>query len=125
MTENDISYLIRGAIFEVYNSLGPGLLESTYESALTYELELRGLDVKTQISIPIEYKGKLLETSYRLDLLVNDCVIIELKSVQELEKIHFKQLYTYLRLSDKRLGILVNFNCSDIVSNIKRVVNDM
>lgn len=125
MTENDISYLIRGAIFEVYNSLGPGLLESTYESALTYELELRGLDVKTQISIPIEYKGKLLETSYRLDMLVNDCVIIELKSVQELEKIHFKQLYTYLRLSDKRLGILVNFNCSDIVSNIKRVVNDM
>lgn len=125
MTENDISYLIRGAIFEVYNSLGPGLLESTYESALTYELELRGLDVKTQISIQIEYKGKLLETSYRLDMLVNDCVIIELKSVQELEKIHFKQLYTYLRLSDKRLGILVNFNCSDIVSNIKRVVNDM
>ena len=125
MTENDISYLIRGAIFEVYNSLGPGLLESTYDSALTYELELRGLDVKTQISIPIEYKGKLLETSYRLDMLVNDCVIIELKSVQELEKIHFKQLYTYLRLSDKRLGILVNFNCSDIVSNIKRVVNDM
>lgn len=125
MTENDISYLIRGAIFEVYNSLGPGLLESTYESALTYELELRGLDVKTQISIPIEYKGKLLETSYRLDMLVNDCVIIELKSVQELEKIHFKQLYTYLRLPDKRLGILVNFNCSDIVSNIKRVVNDM
>ena len=125
MTENDISYLIRGAIFEVYNSLGPGLLESTYESALTYELELRGLDVKTQISIPIEYKGKLLETSYRLDMLVNDCVIIELKSVQELEKIHPKQLYTYLRLSDKRLGILVNFNCSDIVSNIKRVVNDM
>lgn len=125
MTENDISYLIRGAIFEVYNSLGPGLLESTYESALTYELELRGLDVKTQISIPIEYKGKLLETSYRLDMLVNDCVIIELKSVQELEKIHFKQLYTYLRLSDKRLGILVNFNCSDFVSNIKRVVNDM
>lgn len=125
MTENDISYLIRGAIFEVYNSLGPGLLESTYESALTYELELRGLDVKTQISIPIEYKGKLLETSYRLDMLVNDCVIIELKSVQELEKIHFKQLYTYLRLSDKRLGILVNFNCSDFVSNTKRVVNDM
>lgn len=81
--------------------------------------------MKTQISIPIEYKGKLLETSYRLDMLVNDCVIIELKSVQELEKIHFKQLYTYLRLSDKRLGILVNFNCSDIVSNIKRVVNDI
>ena len=125
MTENDISYLIRGAIFEVYNSLGPGLLESTYESALTYELELSELDVKTQISIPIEYKGKLLETSYRLDMLVNDCVIIELKSVQELEKIHFKQQYTYLRLSDKRLGILVNFNCSDIVSNIKRVVNDI
>ena len=123
MTDNEISYQIRGAIFEVYNTLGPGLLESVYEEALVYELNQRNLKVERQLEVPIQYKDAILSTSLRLDVLVEDSVIIELKSVKALEDIHFKQLLTYLRLLDKHLGILVNFNTDDISSSIRRVVN--
>ena len=123
MTDNEISYQIRGAIFEVYNTLGPGLLESVYEEALVYELNQRNLQVERQLEVPIQYKDAILSTSLRLDVLVEDSVIIELKSVKALEDIHFKQLLTYLRLLDKHLGILVNFNTDDISSSIRRVVN--
>lgn len=123
MTINEISYQIRGAIFEVYNTLGPGLLESVYEEALVYELNQRNLKVERQLEIPIHYKDASLSTPLRLDVLVEDSVIIELKSVKALEDIHFKQLLTYLRLLDKHLGILVNFNTDDISSSIRRVVN--
>ena len=122
--ENDISYEIRGAIFDVYKELGPGLLESVYEAALIYELHNRGLQVDSQVPVPIKYKGELLNVGYRLDLLENS-VIVELKSVTELENIHYKQLLTYLRLTDHKLGILVNFNCENILCNIKRVVNHL
>jgi GxxExxY protein len=123
MTDNEISYQIRGAIFEVYNTLGPGLLESVYEEALVYELNQRDLKVERQLEVPIHYKDASLSTPLRLDVLVEDSVIIELKSVKALEDIHFKQLLTYLRLLDKHLGILVNFNTDDISSSIRRVVN--
>ena len=124
-SENDISYEIRGAIFDVYKELGPGLLESVYEAALIYELHNRGLQVDSQVPVPIKYKGELLNVGYRLDLLVENSVIVELKSVTELENIHYKQLLTYLRLTDHKLGILVNFSCENILCNIKRVVNHL
>ena len=124
MTENAISYQIRGAIYDVYKALGPGLLESVYEEALTYELQKRGLKVERQREVPIQYDGHLLSTSLRLDMLVEDKVIIELKSVKELQDVFFKQTLTYLRLTNLHLGILVNFNVNDILDNaIHRVLN--
>lgn len=123
MLENEISYKIRGAIFKVYNNLGPGLLESVYESALYYQLEKDGLQVLKQINLPVKYDDVYLGITFRLDILVEEKVIIELKSVDEIKPIHFKQLNTYLKLTNKKLGLLVNFNCSNILENIHRVVN--
>ena len=123
MTENQISYQIRGAIFDVYNELGPGLLESVYEEAMVFELKKRGLSIQRQLEVPILYKGERLSTDLRLDLLVEDSVIVELKSVSELQDVHYKQLLTYLKLTKKKLGILVNFNTDDIQYDIKRVAN--
>ena len=123
MTDNQISYQIRGAIFDVYNELGPGLLESVYEEAMVFELNKRGLSIQRQLEVPILYKGERLLTALRLDLLVEDAVIVELKSVSELQDVHYKQLLTYLKLTKKKLGILVNFNTDDIQYDIKRVAN--
>ncbi len=123
MILNDITYQIRGAIFEVYNHLGPGLLESVYEEALIYELTLRGLSVKRQQLVPISYKGQQLHSELRIDLLVNEQVIIELKSVLEMKDVFFKQTLSYLRLSHLHLAILVNFNTDNINESIYRVIN--
>ena len=124
MTENEITYHIRGALYEVYKSLGPGLLESVYEEALTYELQKRGLKVERQKEVPIHYDGQLLNTTLRLDMLVEGQVIIELKSVRELQDVFFKQTRTYLRLMGLHVGILVNFNVDDILDDaIHRVLN--
>ena len=123
MTENDITYEIRGAIYDVYKALGPGLLESVYEEALVFELEQRGLSVERQKQVPIVYKGNVLKTELRLDLLVEDKVIVELKSVEEMKKVFNKQLLTYLRLLDKKVGLLVNFNTENILQSIYRVIN--
>ena len=123
MTDNELTYEIRGAIFDVYNELGPGLLESVYEEALVFELEERGLDVVRQVEVPIIYKGNELKTPLRLDLLVNDQVIVELKSVEEMKPVFAKQLLTYLRLMDKKVGLLVNFNTNNLRESIKRIVN--
>ena len=126
MTENDITYQIRGAIYEVYKALGPGLLEAVYEEALTYELQKRGLTVERQKEVPIHYDGVQLNTSLRLDMLVEDKVIIELKSVTEIKDIFYKQTLTYCKLLNKKLGILVNFNVNDIMDGaIIRVVNGL
>lgn len=126
MTVNEITYEIRGAIYEVYKTLGPGLLESVYEEALTFELQQRGLKVERQVQVPIEYKGNTLKTELRLDMLVEDKVIIELKSVKELLDVHFKQTLTYCKLLNKRIGILVNFYVDDILDNaIHRIVNNL
>ena len=123
MTDNDITYEVRGAIYDVYKELGPGLLESVYEEALVFELEKRGLVVSRQVEVPIMYKGNELKTALRLDVLVEDQVIVELKSVEEMKPVFAKQLLTYLRLMDKRVGILVNFNTDDILKSMKRIVN--
>ena len=123
MKDNDITYQIRGAIYKVYVALGPGLLESVYEEALAYELQKNGLKVERQVEVPIHYYGKMLKTSLRLDLLVEDRVIVELKSVMELQDVFFKQTRTYLRLLGLKVGILVNFNTDNILTSIIRVVN--
>ena len=118
-----MTYKIRGAIFEVYNTLGPGLLESVYEEALIFELLQRGLKVERQIEVPILYKGQELKTALRLDLLIENTIIVELKSVEEMKPVFAKQLLTYLRLLNKRVGLLVNFSSGDIREGIKRIVN--
>ena len=122
MTENELTYQIRGAIIDVYNTLGPGLLESVYEEALVFELQQRGLQVARQVEIPINYKGNILKTALRLDLLIDDHVIVELKSVDEMKPVFFKQLKTYMRLMNKKLGLLVNFGEFDMKEGIHRVV---
>ena len=123
MTDYDITYKIRGAIYKVYNSLGPGLLESAYEAALSYQLRKEGLTVENQVKLDVVYDGVVLPVDYRLDILVERSVIIELKSVEEVKPVHHKQLMTYLRLAKKHTGILVNFNTDDIDSQIFRKVN--
>ncbi|MEN4762746.1 GxxExxY protein [Chryseobacterium sp. C39-AII1] len=125
MTENEISYIVRKCTFNVYNNLDPGLLEIIYQRILIYELEENGLDVKSELPIPVIYDNKKFDLNFRIDILVEDKVILELKSVKNLEDIHFKQLHTYLKLSNKKLGLLINFNTTNILDNIKRVVNNL
>ncbi|WP_346857386.1 GxxExxY protein [uncultured Draconibacterium sp.] len=123
--ENQISYDVRGAIFKVYNNLGPGLFESVYETALSYEIEKLGYSIKRQVVLPFVYEEIYFEQGFRIDILVEDKVIIELKSVESLANVHYKQVLTYLKLSNKKLGILVNFNSEQISDSIKRVVNNL
>jgi GxxExxY protein len=125
MDENEISYYVRGAIFTVYNELGPGLLESAYETVLSHVLRKNGLYVEQQVEVPIIFDGLKLEGGYRIDLLVNDLVIIELKSVEILKPVHHLQVLTYLKLSNLRLGLLVNFNTANITQSIFRKVNGL
>ncbi len=123
MTESELTYKIRGAIFNVYKELGPGLLESIYEAALCYELKKQGLHVENQVKLDVVYDGKILPVDFRLDILVEDSVIIELKSVEEIKPIHHKQLLTYLRIANKHIGLLVNFNTDDMNKSIYRKIN--
>ena len=125
LSENDISYLIRGACFKIYNTLGPGLFESVYESALVYELRKEGCEVETQVAFPVVYEDVKLEIGFRLDLLVNELVIIEVKSVECLTGIHYKQLSTYLKITGMKLGLLINFNTTNISKSIIRIANDL
>lgn len=125
MNENDISYKIRGAIFNVHNNLGPGLLESVYVAALRYELRTQNLQVLTEVPIPVYYGDEKLDVGFRLDLLVNHKVLIEVKSVENLAEVHHKQVLTYLKLTNLKLGILVNFNEVNIINGIYRKVNGL
>ncbi len=125
MHEDDISYIIRGAIFKVYNILGPGLFESVYELALCHELRKEGLEIKQQVPIPVLYDEIILGNAFKADILVEDLVIIEVKSVQTLDPVFHKQTNTYLKLSGLRLAILVNFNSVDIARFIFRKVNGL
>jgi GxxExxY protein len=125
MHENDISFLIRKAIFKVYNILGPGLFESVYVLSLVHELQQLGLLVKMEVALPMIYEGLKFEAGFRIDILVNEKVIIEVKSIENLAEVHHKQVLTYLKLSGLRLGILVNFNCNDISKSIFRKVNGL
>ena len=123
MTENEIATIIVDSAFNVHKILGPGLLESVYEAALKYELQKRGLNVLQQLGIPVAYKGLDLGIGFRADLVVGDKVLIEVKSIEALAAVHGKQLATYLRLMDLRLGLLINFNVALIRNGIRRVVN--
>ena len=123
MNGNQLTNEIIGSAIEVHRNLGPGLLESTYEECMAYELQERNLNVKRQIEIPVLYKGTQLEQNYRIDLLVNNQVIIELKSVNKLEPIHDAQLLTYLKLANKKYGLLLNFNVPIMKQGIKRLLN--
>jgi GxxExxY protein len=125
LSENEISYAIRGAAFKVYNSLGPGLLESVYEYALAYELKNQGFNVNIQLPLPVIYDDKILPLRFRIDLQINNQVIIEIKSVESLSDLHHKQLLTYLKLSGLKLGLLINFNTSDLAKSIIRIVNKL
>lgn len=125
MEENEISYAIRGAVYNVYNALGPGLLESAYEAALLHELKKKQLVVKSQVALPMIYDDVKVDIGYRLDIVVENKVIIELKSVETLLKVHHKQLITYLKLSGMKLGLLINFNSDNISKSIFRKVNGL
>ena len=125
MHENELSYSIRGAAFKVHAALGPGLLESSYEAALACELEELGFQTRTQVGLPLVYKSIRLDIGYRIDLLVNEKVIVEIKSVEALNDVHRKQLLTYLKLSGKKLGLLINFNVLNLKNAIERIVNNL
>jgi GxxExxY protein len=125
MTEDEIAKQIVDAAYKIHTKVGPGLLETAYEAMLAYELKKRGLRVVCQQPIPIVYEQVKLEVGYRADLIVEDKVIIELKSVERTAPVHKKQLLTYLRLADKRLGLLVNFGEALIKTGITRVVNHL
>jgi GxxExxY protein len=125
MTENEIAKVIVDACYHIHTGLGPGLLESVYETVLASELEKRGLLVQCQVAVPIVWDGQYFDMGFRADLIVGDKVIIELKSVEKVAPVHYKQLLTYLRLADKRLGLLVNFGSLYIKDGVKRVANGL
>ncbi len=125
MDENECSKSIIGAAIEVHRVFGAGLLESAYERALAVELEQRGMRYVRQILLPVTYKGIELAEAYRLDLVVEDLVIVEIKAVLALAPVHTAQLLTYLRLADKKLGLLLNFHSESMRSGIRRVANNV
>jgi GxxExxY protein len=125
VTENDIAREIVSAAYEVHKRLGPGLLESVYEVVLSHELQKRGLDVSRQVPVSFTYDGMTFDEGFRADLMVNDSVIVELKSVEQVLPVHKKQLLTYLRLADKRLGLLINFGAPLIRDGLIRIVNQL
>ncbi|TXD72477.1 GxxExxY protein [Aequorivita antarctica] len=123
MTENELSSKIIGACIEVHKQLGPGLLESTYEVCLAHELRTLGLEFKQQVPLPVIYKGIKLNAGYRIDMIVEESIIIEIKSIEVLAPIHTAQILTYLKLKDIKLGLLINFNSVKVVDGIKRIIN--
>jgi len=125
MTENEIAKQIVDAAFRIHTTLGPGLLESVYEAVLVFELRKRGLEVACQVAIPVFYEGIEMEVGFRADLIVEGKVIIEIKSLEEVHPVHKKQLLTYLKLSGKRLGLLINFGAPLIKDGITRLVNQL
>ena len=125
MTENELSHLVVGCAMRVHSALGPGLLESAYEACLQFELIKSGLRVEAQKPLPLVYQSVKLECGYRVDLLVEGKLIIEVKAVEALAEIHFAQVLTYLRLSDLRLALLLNFNVVHMKDGIRRIVNKL
>ncbi|MBK5192347.1 MAG: GxxExxY protein [Flavobacteriaceae bacterium] len=125
MTENELSFKIIGAALSLHKNLGPGLLESTYENALAYDLREAGFKVQQQLPMPFIYKEIKLDVGYRLDLLIENKVIVEVKSIENLAPVHYAQLLTYLKLSDLKLGLLINFNTKVLKDDIHRMVNNL
>lgn len=124
MKDNQITSAIIGTAIDLHRTLGPGLLESAYEMALTFELEALGFDVRRQVPMPFVYKGNKLEVGYRVDLIVNDRVLLEIKSLENLAPVHFAQTLTYLKLSQLKLGLLINFNVVLLKDGLHRIVNN-
>jgi GxxExxY protein len=122
---NIVSGKIVDAAMRVHSILGPGLLENAYEACLRHELSRRGLDVETQVQLPVEYDGVLIDAGYRIDLVVAGAVLVELKAVEKIAPIHETQLLTYLKLSGKKLGLLLNFNVVQMKDGIKRIANNL
>jgi GxxExxY protein len=120
---NELSRQVIGAAIEVHRCLGPGLLESAYQTCLCRELSVRGIAFEKQVPVPISYKGVEIDAAYRIDILVEGLVVVELKAVECIEPIHEAQLMTYLRLTDRWLGLLLNFNVTVLKNGIKRLVN--
>ena len=125
MTENEIGDVLIGAAIKVHSAIGPGLLESAYEACLLYELEKRRLRVRKQALLPLRYEDLTLDTGYRVDLLVEDLVVVELKAIETVLAVHRAQLLSYLRLGGFRLGYLLNFNVAHMRDGITRVVNGL
>ncbi len=125
MTEDEIAQQIVDAAYQIHTNVGPGLLELAYQIMMVRELNLRGLKVQCEVPVPVIYKGAVIETAFRADIIVEDKVIIELKSVERLVPVHYKQLNTYLKMVDKRLGILVNFGGELLRNNVKRIANHL
>jgi GxxExxY protein len=125
MRENEVAHEVIGAALEVHKALGPGLLESAYQECLGHELELRGIYYQTEVVLPARYKGRQISPAYRADLLIGGCLLVELKSVEKLLPLHKAQLLTYLRLTECRLGLLINFNVTLLKSGITRVANGL
>jgi GxxExxY protein len=124
MSVNDLSYKARGVIFKVYNALGPGLLESIYEAAMEIEFKKLGIKVRRQVQLPIIYEGIAIGNGLRVDMILNDQLLIEIKSVEDIHPVHHKQIITYLKLSKILVGLLVNFNTDDISQSIYRKIID-
>jgi GxxExxY protein len=125
MTENEISYKIIGAAMDIHKNIGPGLLESAYENALAFDLRELGFEVQQQVAMPFIYKDIKQDVGYRIDLTVNNKVLIEIKSVENLAPVHFAQTLTYLKLSGMKLGLLINFNTKVLKEGIHRIVNNL
>ncbi|GAB2627728.1 GxxExxY protein [Belliella aquatica] len=125
MHENEISKIVLDSCYLIHSNLGPGLFESVYENILSFELKNKGLKIERQIPIEVRWRGLLFENAFRADLIVEDKVLIELKSVETLSKVHYKQVMTYLKLTDLKLGLLINFNENLIRDGIKRIVNGL
>ncbi|HET6245725.1 MAG: GxxExxY protein [Bacteroidetes bacterium] len=125
MTENELSYKIIGAAIELHKNLGPGLLESAYETGLAYDLKEMGLNVKQQVPMPFLYKETKQNIGYRIDLLIENKILIELKSIENLAPVHFAQTLTYLKLSYLKLALLINFNTKTLKEGIHRIVNNL
>ncbi len=124
LKEDPLTPGIIGAALKVHSALGPGLLESAYERCLRHVLETRGFKVESQLPVSIEFEGLLIPSAYKIDLLVNSTVLIELKSVEALHPTHVSQVVTYLKLSGLKYGLLFNFNCAHLADGIKRILND-
>ena len=125
MNENEIAKIVVDAAFKIRTKVGPGLLESAYQTFLVYELKKRGLSVESEVAMPVQYDGVEADIGYRADLLIEKSVIVELKSVEKVIDIHKKQLLTYLKMSDLRLGLLINFNVPLIKDGITRIANNL
>ncbi|HJT52597.1 MAG TPA: GxxExxY protein [Candidatus Angelobacter sp.] len=122
LSAHEISYVVIKCALKVHSALGPGLLESTYEACLAHELRTAGLKVETQLALPVVYESVKLDIGYRIDMMVNELVIVELKSVEEISRVHVAQVISYLKLSKKKLGLIINFNVLHLKDGIKRLV---